>query len=663
MVEKKIDGSVVQTNVYDPARGLLSSGTDALGQAKVYTYALDKRPANLDYQNEVVATPDVTWQWDQRYPRMTAMIDVTGSTGYGYGAIGTTAANRLQFEVLPMASGSIPIQYSYDAVGRVFRRQIAVSGSTSPNDITVGRDAIGRVYGYVATSGTVGYFFSATHGRMTSTVMPNGRTLNIGYVDNDPVKPPNLRKLITTSGSTAVAQLDYTAINAMGRIGKITSSVGATWSGTMEYDAADQLTRANTTGTPAVDNRYTYDVAANVEQWQETTSGTSAYYPYTNDATNFTTAIKKGVTSGTGSPYLTYTKNANGNTTGWSDAISGKSETLTWDAENRLVSVAQSPANKEFVMKYDGRNRLSTIEEKLSGVTQKKTRLIWSGMEICEERDVNINTGAEIVLTKYFPDGEIQLVGGTPVPIWYYRDHLGSILETYSSAGTLQSQRRFDEWGKMTGTAPGAGASKKGYTGHYQPEGMDYVMAPYRWYSPTTRGWLSRDPIGEDGGINLYGYVSNNPINFIDPWGLKINIYGDGAFQERVNTALGRAAQSNSGLNQMIEDLKNSPFNHDIMPAPGDDDSGVNDPDVPDYKSPGGSDTKLCESFTTETLVHELAHAWDADTGSGALNTGSNRKEQRIWEEKRAMARQNTYREAVGKDPLKGYNTPFGPLW
>jgi RHS repeat-associated protein len=32
--------------------------------------------------------------------------------------------------------------------------------------------------------------------------------------------------------------------------------------------------------------------------------------------------------------------------------------------------------------------------------------------------------------------------------------------------------------------------------------------------------WLSRDPIGESGGTNLYGYVSNDPVDFIDPFGL-----------------------------------------------------------------------------------------------------------------------------------------------
>jgi RHS repeat-associated protein len=43
----------------------------------------------------------------------------------------------------------------------------------------------------------------------------------------------------------------------------------------------------------------------------------------------------------------------------------------------------------------------------------------------------------------------------------------------------------------------------------------------YRWYDPITGRWPSRDPIGESGGVNLYGFVGNDGLNRFDPLGLK----------------------------------------------------------------------------------------------------------------------------------------------
>jgi uncharacterized protein RhaS with RHS repeats len=46
------------------------------------------------------------------------------------------------------------------------------------------------------------------------------------------------------------------------------------------------------------------------------------------------------------------------------------------------------------------------------------------------------------------------------------------------------------------------------------------VMSAYRVLFPNLQRWGQRDPIEEDGGMNLYTYVQNNPINYFDPLGL-----------------------------------------------------------------------------------------------------------------------------------------------
>jgi RHS repeat-associated protein len=59
----------------------------------------------------------------------------------------------------------------------------------------------------------------------------------------------------------------------------------------------------------------------------------------------------------------------------------------------------------------------------------------------------------------------------------------------------------------------------------YDDDESDLLYYDYRYYKPSTRTWLNRDPIMEKGGINLYEFVNNSPVDLIDPKGLK---FGDG---------------------------------------------------------------------------------------------------------------------------------------
>ncbi len=52
--------------------------------------------------------------------------------------------------------------------------------------------------------------------------------------------------------------------------------------------------------------------------------------------------------------------------------------------------------------------------------------------------------------------------------------------------------------------------------------GLTLVQNAQAFYNPSTGRWLNRDPLGEKGGINLYGFVANSPVNWVDADGQAI---------------------------------------------------------------------------------------------------------------------------------------------
>lgn len=137
-------------------------------------------------------------------------------------------------------------------------------------------------------------------------------------------------------------------------------------------------------------------------------------------------------------------------------------------------------------------------------------RLVWNGNQIAEERDAD-----NVITRSYFAEGEQR---GTQ-SYYYTGDHLGSIREMTNNTGAIQARYDYDPYGKRTQLSGPLDAAF-GFTGHYyhQPSGLP--LALYRAYDADLGRWISRDPIGETGGVNLYHYTWNNPSNLIDPFGL-----------------------------------------------------------------------------------------------------------------------------------------------
>ena len=215
----------------------------------------------------------------------------------------------------------------------------------------------------------------------------------------------------------------------------------------------------------------------------------------------------------TAAPARTFTYDLNGSTE--SDGL----RTYEWDAANRLRAVvtAGTPVKRtEFT--YDGGNRWVTLVEKEAGAVVGSREVIWEGASIAQLRLKNA-AGAETERRTFYGGGEVRTVGTTTTALLETSDHLGNVRELLDTTGTVRARYDYDVYGKRTKVS-GDLDSDFGFTGHYEHAPSALTLAPFRPYDAVMGRWISRDPIGESGGLNLYGYVGGNVVGAVDPLGL-----------------------------------------------------------------------------------------------------------------------------------------------
>jgi RHS repeat-associated protein len=143
---------------------------------------------------------------------------------------------------------------------------------------------------------------------------------------------------------------------------------------------------------------------------------------------------------------------------------------------------------------------------------------------------------------------------------------------TDAADGSLAAVYEYTPFGELVATeGPAANANAFRFsTKYYDAEtGLNYYG--YRYYAPKVQRWTSRDPLGEAGGVNLYAFVGNDPVNYVDPIGTlrrsgkhlqndtgaeQITLYGDGdaPFEPRLNFDLFSAPKEGDLLRPFQDD-------------------------------------------------------------------------------------------------------------
>jgi RHS repeat-associated protein len=266
----------------------------------------------------------------------------------------------------------------------------------------------------------------------------------------------------------------------------------------------------------------------------------------TTDAVPNTTTnlFSAQLNSGSGTS-LTF--DANGNMT-----TDQAGRTLSYDAENRLISIVYpgSGNHSDFTIDPMGRN-VKILEYTASSLTSTK-QLVWDfGNTPKEARDNSSAITAQyfalgetissadhyftpdrlgladaMMMASIFPslkllEPDFHQEGFNPV------SSFGSTREMTNSSGTIDAQLAFDPYGQVT-QLQGSVLPDFQYAGYYLHSRSGLNLTLRRVYSPTLARWINRDPIEEDGGVNLYSYVDNDPVSAIDLLGQQAGSFPEG---------------------------------------------------------------------------------------------------------------------------------------